>query len=413
MFQCGGGRHESFGEAILGEALVRRLGLDDRGLAIFREEVELAFGEDRAGGVLPAQTLLPMAFPGLRIEATGDAGIVDHEQQVPVDQIPGPFRHTFVILPGDVGAGHIAMQLLGLDCQHVVAAFGVEVEQVVGQQRPHRGVHAPMPHMPDLLARERVVRGGVTRERADEFIAIVQAEHRRRAVGFFGVAIVGAEVHAAITSPESLAGQLVDGGEVLHVDAIKRENQCLPKQHGGRTGPTVMVAFKIGARPDDLIGFDIDTAGAGAAKVSVEMRAIKHGGGAGVAVERVAVGWGFRFVEREVGENLSGGPVDGQQRQTFAIFGRVGHPDAVAANDRRRPGLARDGGLPGDVRVGTEFNGETRGGGVAIPRRSAKLGPGVRVVCLGSNSDPQDATNRKQLKGQTQPARAHLEVSKV
>jgi hypothetical protein len=69
-------------QLIHGEPFERRPRLDDRGGSLFAGEIDPAICLNGRGGVVPAQTLLPVDRAGLRVDAGCDAGVVDDVQEV-------------------------------------------------------------------------------------------------------------------------------------------------------------------------------------------------------------------------------------------------------------------------------------------------------------------------------------------
>src|SRR5262245_11891355 len=76
---------ETFIEAIFRQRLESSSRADHGGLSVFAEEPDFSVGVYRRGGVFASDPLLPDQFPALRLDATGDAGVIDHINQI-VDQ---------------------------------------------------------------------------------------------------------------------------------------------------------------------------------------------------------------------------------------------------------------------------------------------------------------------------------------
>ena len=118
--------------------------------------------------IRPSNTLLPMEFAGLGVQATHHAGIVRHEEQIPDDQLRRAFGHGLSGLPDDVAVGHVALAVRPDGHQRIPAVARADVNHPVVKQRPAAGVHSAVPHPPDYLAVFGIVGNRFRRGGADD-----------------------------------------------------------------------------------------------------------------------------------------------------------------------------------------------------------------------------------------------------
>src|SRR5262245_42527799 len=85
LVRDGGRGQEAFAELIFSQRFKRPSRAYRGGLAVLTEEPDFPVGVNRRGGIFASDPFLPYQFPGLGLDATGDAGVVDHVNQI-VDQ---------------------------------------------------------------------------------------------------------------------------------------------------------------------------------------------------------------------------------------------------------------------------------------------------------------------------------------
>src|SRR5262245_66175705 len=76
---------ETFIEVIFRQRFESSSRADHGGLAVLAEEPDFSVGVNRRGGVFASDPLLPDQLSVLRLDATCDAGVIDHVNQI-VDQ---------------------------------------------------------------------------------------------------------------------------------------------------------------------------------------------------------------------------------------------------------------------------------------------------------------------------------------
>ena len=144
-----------------------------------------------------------------------------------------------------MGLGDVAPPVRPHGPEVGLAEARVEERQSLAEQRPGRVGEAAVTDLPNLLARGGQVGHGRLGPRAEHERAAVNLGQQRRAVGLPQIAVSPGEVGRAIGLPDRLAGVLVQGREILHVDAVEVQDQQVAVEDRRGAGAAEMIAVQV------------------------------------------------------------------------------------------------------------------------------------------------------------------------
>src|SRR5688572_10279957 len=159
-------------------------------------------------------------------------------------------------------------------------------------------------HAPALFSGHRVVAVDRLPAQADEQRLAADVDDGWRRVRFSEVTVplrlaVGLEVleiDRAGRLPDGLAGALVEGNDVLHVDAVEVHDQQVAEEDRRRAGAAEVIALEVAPLPERLARAGVERGRTGRAVVDVDAPRFGDGRRRGVAVELVS---GLRVLDRE------------------------------------------------------------------------------------------------------------------
>ena len=89
-----------------------------------------------------------------------------------------------------------------------------------------------MTNSPEFVTSQRRIGDGGNRSRTDQGRSSFVFDHRRRAVCFFAVAVVGAVIDGAFFSPGGFSCFLIQRDNILLIDAVKVQEEHVAKEDG-------------------------------------------------------------------------------------------------------------------------------------------------------------------------------------
>ena len=174
--------------------------------------------------------------------------------------------------------------------------------------------------------------------------------------------------------PPDLSGMFVEGGYVLHVDAVAGEDQQVLMKDRRASGSLDDVEIQFSILPDNFAR-GVEAYRAAWPEGDVGMLAVQDRRWGGVAVLDVTWTRSRGRQDLDVEEELAAGAVDADGVKGEPLLLRAGHPDLASRDHRRGPALAWDRGFPGDVFRFTPGEWDPLRIRVPLPIRAAELRP--------------------------------------
>ena len=271
--------------------------------------------------------------------------IVDHEEEIPVQEDGRFLGSGLVVGPRDVAPTDVALPVgpHGEEKALTEAHGGVD-QPVAGDRTAGGGVGTNRFHPPEFLPGHGFVAVEGHRPGAYEQIPALRGLHDERgAVGLAHVAAplglsVGVEIAVVDTAgrvPDGFSGFLIHGHHELMVRAVKVEDEEILVENGRGAGTAEVIAGEVGALPDHLAIRSLETGRIGRPEGEIDEAVLKDRGGRGVRIEGVAELGFLHFPEELVVENLSVGLVEADHRELGSFWIGVGYPDTVSPDHWR------------------------------------------------------------------------------